>query len=157
VGKGTTFKVYLPQVDEAAKPVMEGGAEPTLVAGTEVILLVEDEDMVRELAHRLLGDMGYTVLEARNGEAALRQAESHRGPIHLLVTDMVMPGIGGHELAEKVTAARPDTKVLYVSGYTSDTVVRRWTMQGATAFLQKPYDPLTLTQKVREVLDARVR
>lgn len=155
VGKGTTFKVYLPQADEAPKPVMEGDAEPRLVAGTEVILLVEDEDMVRELAHRLLRDLGYTVLEARNGEAALHQAESHRGPIHLLVTDMVMPGMGGHELVERLTASRPDTKVLYVSGYTSDTIARRWTMQGAAAFLQKPYDPLTLTQKVREVLDAK--
>lgn len=157
LGEGTTFKVYLPQVDGAAAPLLEGDTMPKLVAGTEVILLVEDEEMVRELACRVLNDLGYTVLEARNGEEALRLADSHLSPIHLLVTDMVMPGMGGHQLAEKLLSVRPETKVLFVSGYTSDTVVRRWTLEGTTAFLQKPYDPATLTQKVREVLDARVR
>jgi two-component system cell cycle sensor histidine kinase/response regulator CckA len=154
VGHGTTFKIYLPQVDEAASPVTESETIQDLVTGTEVILLVEDEEMVRELALRVLQDLGYKVLEAGSGEGALHLAEVHRGPIHLLVTDIVMPGMSGDQLAERLVRARPDTKVLYVSGYTSDTVVRRWTQEGKTAFLQKPYDSTSLTKKVREVLDA---
>ena len=154
VGKGTTFKVYLPQVDEAAAPVVSDEPVHKLEVGTEVILLVEDEGMVRELAEGVLQDLGYTVLAAGTGEEALRVAQAHRGPIHLLVTDMVMPGMGGHQLAEHLMSARPETKVLYVSGYTNDTVVRRWTQERTTAFLQKPYNSFSLTRKIREVLDA---
>jgi hypothetical protein len=114
--------------------------------------LVEDEKGVRALAKKALARSGYQVLEAQNGEEALAVAEGHREPIHLLLTDVVMPQMGGPELAQKLKARRPECKVLYMSGYTDDAVLR----QGISAghFLQKPFTPVGLARKVREVLDA---
>ena len=153
-GHGTTFKVYLPRVDAPALPVSQPRETRTL-AGTETILLAEDDEMLRPLAKGLLGRLGYTVLEAANAEEALGAAARHRGLIHLLVADVVMPGASGRELARRLAELRPDTKVLYVSGYTDDAIVRHGMLEPGLAFLQKPFSPDTLARKVREVLDGR--
>ncbi len=152
-GRGTTFRIYLPRVD-AETPAAERGpraAAPT--GGTETILLVEDEDGVRELARDILRSNGYTVLEARNGAEALLLGEGHRGPLDLLLTDVVMPRMSGRELAERMTALRSDVSVLYMSGYTDDAVIRHGVFGSDTAFLQKPFTPAALVQRVRETLD----
>ena len=119
--------------------------------GTEMLLLVEDE--VRGLTSRSLRDHGYKVLETCRGSEALALAKSHSDPIHLLLTDMVMPGLSGRELAEQLSPLRPDMKVLYMSGYTDDTVLRHGIQEEKMPFLQKPFVPDTLALKVREVLD----
>ena len=152
-GRGTTFRIYLPRVD-AETPAAERGpraAAPT--GGTETILLVEDEDGVRELARDILRSNGYTVLEARNGAEALLLGEGHRGPLELLLTDVVMPRMSGRELAERMAALRSDVSVLYMSGYTDDAVIRHGVLGSDTAFLQKPFTPAALVQRVRETLD----
>ena len=120
--------------------------------GCETVLLVEDEDSVRELVRLTLTSRGYKVLEAENGETGLRIADETKGTIDILVTDVVMPGIGGRELAKKVVARRPSTKVLYLSGYTEDAVVTQGALSPGTAFLQKPFTLQNLAKKVREVL-----
>ena len=117
------------------------------------MLLVEDEPGVLALARHVLQLHGYTVLEASNGEKAVRMAGQHQGTIHLLVTDVVMPGMNGRQVAERVAALHPETKVLFLSGYTDDAVVRNGVLHAETAFLQKPFTPAALAQKVREVLD----
>jgi PAS domain S-box-containing protein len=152
-GHGTTFKIYLPRVDE---PV-EGGRAPVAptksLRGTETVLLVEDAAAVRVVTRQVLDRLGYTVLEAPNGEAALQLASRHRGPIQLLLTDVVMPGVGGRQLAEQLTALRPELRVLYASGYTDDAVVRHGVLKPGIAYLQKPFTPEIVARKVREVLD----
>jgi PAS domain S-box-containing protein len=153
-GHGTTFKVYLPRVDAPAHPVAQPREARTL-AGTETILLAEDDEMLRPLAKGLLRKLGYIVLEAPSAEEALGAAAGHDGPIHLLVADVVMPGASGRELARRLAASRPETKVLYVSGYTDDAIVRHGLLDPGLAFLQKPFTPDTLARKVREVLDGR--
>ena len=152
LGYGTSFKVYLPQVD--ATP--EGAAAQGVRAprGTETVLLVEDAAAVRAVTRQALERQGYTVLEAPNGAAALHLAEQHRGPIHLLLTDVVMPELGGRRLAEQLAGLRPDLKVLYASGYTDDAVVRHGVIEATAAYLQKPFTPETLARKVRAVLDS---
>jgi two-component system, cell cycle sensor histidine kinase and response regulator CckA len=153
-GRGTTFKVYLPVVEEpdtATRPNLDPERH---LHGTETILLVEDEPAVRSLSRMVLEMYGYTVLEAGNGGEALRRGEAHDGPIHLLLTDVVMPGMGGREVAERLRPRHPAMRVLYVSGYTDDAVVRHGVLAAETAFLQKPFTPVTLASKVREVLDA---
>jgi CheY-like chemotaxis protein len=122
--------------------------------GTETVLLVEDEDAVRALGRRVLAGCGYAVVEARDGAAAVRAVADHPGPIHLLVTDVVMPGgLGGRQVAEAVLARHPGAAVLYTSGYTADAVVRHGVEQASAHFLQKPFDPPALAHKVREVID----
>ncbi|WP_439629959.1 PAS domain S-box protein [Gemmata sp.] len=152
VGRGTTFKIYLPRVE----PVPGSGAvaprKPRAAPGTQTILLAEDEPALRALASRILGGHGYRVVEASNGESALSAAEAFGGTIHLLVTDVVMPGMSGRQLAERLVAVRPAVKVLYVSGYTDDAVVRHGILQAETPFLQKPFTPAALIQKVAEVM-----
>ncbi len=151
-GKGTTVRVYLPRVDQAPRrqrPVPGPVAAPT---GTETILFVEDEGAVRELGRHVLQEYGYTVLDASGGAEALAVVEQYQGKIHLLVTDVVMPGMGGRQLAERLQSQFADLKVLYVSGYTDDSVMRHGIMQDKVNFLQKPFSPLGLAQKVREVL-----
>lgn len=120
--------------------------------GDETILLVEDEAGVRALTQHVLQTCGYKVLEAAHGGEAIRIAEKHAGSIDLLITDVVMPGIGGRLVAERVVALKPGTKVLYLSGYTDDAVVRHGVLQSEAAFLQKPFTPSLLAVKVRKVL-----
>ncbi|HEX4612892.1 MAG TPA: PAS domain S-box protein, partial [Urbifossiella sp.] len=152
VGVGTTFTVLLP-AEAAAAAYRDEEPLPVAPRGTETVLLVEDEDGVRQLARIALEARGYTVLVAPTGAAAVQLAAAHPGPIHLLLTDVVMPGMGGRQVADVVRGGRPGVKVLYVSGYTDDAVVRHGVLAAADAFLQKPYTPLTLTRKVRDVLD----
>ena len=122
--------------------------------GTETVLLVEDAEGLRRLARRILERCGYTILEAPNGDEALRICERHQGAIHLLLTDVVMPGMSGRVLADRLALLHPATKVLYTSGYTDHAIVNRGVLATGTAFLQKPYAPETLARKVRDVLDA---
>jgi signal transduction histidine kinase/ActR/RegA family two-component response regulator len=151
--QGTTFRIYLPRLDAAATTVDRGARPAAAAGGTEIILLVEDEEGVRELARDILRASGYTVLEARNGPEALLLCERHQGPIDLLLTDVVMPRMSGRELAERLGPLRPDLSVLYMSGYTDDAVIRHGALGAGTAFLQKPFTPAALVQRVRETLD----
>jgi PAS domain S-box-containing protein len=153
-GHGTTIKIYLPRVEEDLDTLHGRDKTDFLPRGRETVLLVEDEPSVRDLAHRLLNQQGYKVLEAANGEEALRVVQEHNGEeIHLLLTDVVMPQMGGKELAEKLETLRPDIKVLYTSGYTDDAIVHQGILEHGTYFLQKPFSLQTLSHKVREVLD----
>ena len=122
--------------------------------GSETIMIVEDEDGVRALASRVLQLKGYSVLEAHHGEEALLITKKHNAPIHLLLTDVVMPHMGGRELAERMLPSNPHMKVLYMSGYTSDAIVRYGVLDPHISFVQKPFTPETLTVEVRKVLDA---
>jgi len=156
VGHGTTVKVYLPRVpvDEVAPSRSAPAAEPSEArGGPETVLLVEDAAPVRSLARRSLEARGYTVLDAADGATALDLAARHRGGIDVLVTDVVMPGMSGRELAERLAPTRPEMKVLYTSGYTDDAMVRQGVLNAGVAFLQKPFVPDSLARKVREVLD----
>jgi signal transduction histidine kinase/CheY-like chemotaxis protein len=154
-GQGTTFKIYLPRVDEPVESA-EGAIAPARpLQGMETILLVEDEEAVRELARDVLRARGYTVLEARHGGDALKVCEQHRGPIHAMLTDVVMPRMSGRELAERLAVLHPEMKVLYMSGYTDNAVVHHGVLDPGTVFLQKPFAPAVLVRKLREVLDAR--
>jgi len=151
---GTTFKIYLPRVEEDLDTLHGRDETDFLPKGSETVLLVEDEPPVRDLALRLLNQQGYKVLEAGNGEEALRVVQEHIGEkIHLLLTDVVMPQMGGKELANQLKLLRPDVKVLYTSGYTDDAIVHHGVLEPGTHFLQKPFSPVALAQKVREVLD----
>jgi CheY-like chemotaxis protein len=155
-GRGTTFKVYLPRVDEAVE-VLPGGTltvENRVRMGTETILLVEDEPDLRELTRMVLAEKGYTVVEARNAEDAERLAESQGTNIHLLLTDVIMPGLSGRELAKRILARHPSMRVLYMSGYTYNVIAQGGTLERGVAFLPKPFTPSGLVEKVREVLDA---
>lgn len=154
-GRGTTFKIYLPRVSEAVEPVEAdaGLAEPA--RGHETILVVEDEEAVRELARDILQASGHTVLEARDGREAIRISEQHPGPIHVMLTDVVMPEMSGRELAERLAPLRPTMAVIYMSGYTDNAVVHHGVLDAGTIFLQKPFTPDALARKVREVLDPR--
>jgi len=126
---------------------------PASLRGSETILLVEDDETMRALTRRLLVARGHTVLLASQGEEALRLAQRHDGRIHLLVTDVVMPGMSGRDLADRIVALLPGTKVLYLSGYTDDAIVRHGVLEPGVAFLQKPFTADALARKVREVLD----
>ena len=152
IGKGTTFRVYLPRVEEAVdtdRPVRTS----TVARGTETLLLVEDEEGLRHLAERVLKSAGYTVLVAANGGEGLLLLERHDGPVHLMLTDIVMPGMSGQELAERLQETRPEMKVLYSSGYTDDAILRHGVLDDKSHFISKPYSIVELTRKVREVLD----
>jgi PAS domain S-box-containing protein len=154
VGQGSVFKIYLPMVDEspAAEPgMMESGSS----AGTETILVVEDEVGVRSLINLALVSSGYTVLDTTDAESALEICAKYEGPIHLLLTDVVMPQMSGPMVAERVAALRPDIKVLYMSGYTDDSVVRHGVLTQEMPFIQKPFSPIALRNKIREVLGGK--
>jgi CheY-like chemotaxis protein len=161
-GRGSTFRVYLPRarnVEEEAEPPTAREPEPVSPSPaaeprpTETVLLVEDEDVVRDLAREVLEEGGYAVLAARHAGEALLIAERHPGPIHLLLTDVVMPHMGGRELAERAALLRPGVKVLYVSGYTDDAVLRHGVMEAEVEFLQKPFTATALVRRVRAILD----
>jgi PAS domain S-box-containing protein len=155
VGKGTTFRIHLPAVREPDAPVAITGAEPASPKGSETILLVEDEAALRDLAVRVLRSGGYDVIEAGSGEAALDALRDSPRRIDLLVTDMIMPGMNGRMLAEKLRGAAPDLKVLYISGYIENAIELAGALGPATHFLPKPFAPSDLAQKVRETLDSR--
>jgi CheY-like chemotaxis protein len=151
-GRGTTFRIYLPRIDGDAAGGPDAGGQ-SLPRGTETVLLVEDEEAVRTLTRQALAACGYRVLEAADGAQGLHLAELQGGRFDLLVTDLVMPRMGGRELAERLTAMRPGVKVLYLSGYTDDAVVRQGVLEAQAHFLQKPFSVQALARKVRAVLD----
>ena len=151
-GKGTSFKVYLPRVDAESRPPVPR-ARPTMRRSSATILLVEDEPAVRAVARFMLDEMGHTVLEATNGEEALRVYAEHSDAIDLLLTDVMMPLMGGPELAERLRQERPELPVLFTSGYTDEAVVRHGLLEGSAAFLQKPYELDTLAERVAELLE----
>jgi CheY-like chemotaxis protein len=152
LGHGTTFTIHLPRVDEplAAGPPAEAGRRLRTTART--VLVVDDEPEVRELASEILRRVGYSVLEAADGAGALEAAGRHEGEIHLLVTDMVMPGVSGRDLAERLRALRPGLRVLYISGYVQDASARAALASDRSAFVAKPFTPGLLTDRVRELL-----
>ncbi len=152
VGLGTTFAILFPSESEVADHSSDDRLS-TAPPGTETVLLVEDDDAVRRFARLALAAQGYTVLEAANGTEAMQAARLHAGPIHLLLTDVVMPDQGGRQVADAVRTCRPGIKVLYMSGYTDDAVVRHGILEASDAFLQKPFTPLMLAQEVRAVLE----
>ncbi|MGH8004096.1 MAG: response regulator, partial [Limisphaerales bacterium] len=160
-GRGSCFKMYLPQVVKATPtkvetaPTKEVKAAPSVATGgTETILLVEDEEAVRALAAKVLRAKGYTVLEAGDGKEAQAILKEHRGVLDLLLTDVVMPQMGGPELAKWLRNARRGLKVLFMTGYTDHSAFREGTLPPGTALLSKPFSPQALAQKVREVLDS---
>jgi two-component system, cell cycle sensor histidine kinase and response regulator CckA len=157
-GRGTSFKIYLPRIEDA-QPGSARERKPdtlSLPRGSETVLLVEDEKGVRELAREYLEMSGYTVIEAENGHMALELAAMHAGQIHLLMTDVVMPGISGRELAERASQIRPGIKILYMSGYTDQAVVHHGILESDAVLLQKPFTAATLAAKLREILTAEV-
>jgi CheY-like chemotaxis protein len=154
LGHGTTFKIYLPRVEGVAVPLVTARSSVQSPTGTETILLVEDASGLRKLARKILERYGYIILDAPNGDEALRICEQHQGTIHLLLTDVVMPGMSGRALADRLALLYPATKVLYTSGYTDNAIVHHGVLTAGTAFIQKPYTPEALARKVREVLDA---
>ncbi len=151
-GRGTAFKIYLPAVMESAEAVVREGEDSTPVPSTETILLVEDEPQVRSLTRTMLARLGYRVLEAESGDEALRIASGHEGPLDLLLTDVVMPRMGGTDLARHVQSTRPGVRVLYMSGYTDNGVIDQGMLTADTPFIQKPFTSAALSRKVREVL-----
>ncbi len=153
--QGTTFRIYLPRVEDALEPTGAVSAARTHAGGSETVLLVEDEESVRQLVRETLESKGYKVLEAENGEAALQIVATHSGKIDMLITDVVMPGMSGRELSARLCASCPQTKVLYLSGYTEDAIVHEGVVDPDTAFLQKPFTLQMLSRKVREVLGER--
>jgi CheY-like chemotaxis protein len=152
-GQGSTFKIYLPRVDERVEAVEPVRLPVEMLRGTETVLLVEDDAGVRALARGILKSGGYTVLEASNGAEALRVAEQHNDMIHLLVSDVVMPGMSGRQLGGRLAAIHPNIKTLYMSGYTDNAIVQHGILEPGLAFLQKPFMPDVLLRKVREALD----
>lgn len=153
-GQGTTFKIYLPRTEEEADRPQKREDTDSFPGGSETVLLVEDDELVRDLANRLLKQLGYRVLEATNGEEALTVAKEHDGEtIHLLLADIVMPQMGGKALADRLKIPRPNVKVLYTSGYADNAIVHHGVLDPGTHFLQKPFSLKMLSHKVREVLD----
>jgi signal transduction histidine kinase len=155
-GRGTTFKIYLPMVREDTEAPRHAKAQGEAPRGTETILVVEDQDGIRELARDFLESCGYTVLVSKDGAEALGIAERHKDPIDLLVTDVVMPKVNGRELAQRLTAMRPSVRVLYMSGYTERAASHHDLLEQDTICLEKPFSLRTLAVKVREALDAPV-
>jgi PAS domain S-box-containing protein len=156
LGVGTNFNIYLPTV-VATQDQESGSAEVNPVAGSETILLVEDEEQVRIIAQEVLETMGYSVLSAANGEQALEIAKQYDGPIHLAITDVVMPQMGGRELIDRLVPLRPNIRVIYMSGYTDDAIMRHSLLDEKVQFIQKPFAAYALARKVRQVLDPPAR
>ncbi|MBI4376515.1 MAG: response regulator [Elusimicrobia bacterium] len=155
-GRGTTFKICFPLVKEAAEPVASPERTIKSLRGSETILLVEDDERVRNLTRRILTQQGYKVLPTADGTEALRVCDEHKGDIHLLVTDVVMPRVSGGELARQILQTRAGIKVLYISGYTDNVIAHQGVLKPGIHFLQKPFTPEGLARKMREVLEARI-
>jgi two-component system cell cycle sensor histidine kinase/response regulator CckA len=155
-GMGTTFKVYLPRIEVDASAEVQIRMSAAAARGGETILLVEDEDVVRTLARRIPVGRGYCVLEAANADDALRLCERHTGPIHLVLTDVVVPGLlSSRVLVDRIVKVRPDIEVIYMSGYADDIIAHHGVLDPGIRFVEKPFTPNALTLKVREVLDAK--
>jgi CheY-like chemotaxis protein len=158
VGRGTTFKIYLPRVASIGEPAAQVAAAPVeyrkVEPGTETILLVEDEANLRYLARQYLEKQGYKVIEAADGAVAMQIAVAHEAMIHLLLTDVIMPGMNGRELAQRISEIRPNVKILYMSGYTENVIGHNGMLDAGIRLLQKPFNLRDLKSKVREVLDA---
>jgi CheY-like chemotaxis protein len=153
-GRGTTFKVYLPRVDEQPEAVVADAVPTPVQSGHETVLLVEDTESLREVIREVLEAQGYTLLQASHGEEALTLAREHTRPIHLLLTDLVMPKLGGADLARQLASLRPEMRVLYMSGYTDGAISRQGVLQAGSALLEKPFTTERLARAVREALDA---
>ena len=155
-GHGSTFKIYLPAAERPAAAPSAAPVQPAVTRGSETILLVEDEPAVRALAVRILEARGYRVLTAADGQEALTVAGAHAGMIDLVLSDVIMPNVGGPELARHLKVLFPQLKVVFMSGYTDDAVVRHGLLDAQVSFIQKPYTPAGLAQKIRQVLDAEI-
>jgi signal transduction histidine kinase/CheY-like chemotaxis protein len=156
VGRGTAFKIYFPLAEGPAEAAIEASDDLGSFKGTETVLLVEDEEVVRDMATEILRESGYRVLEAKHGTEALILAKQHPEIIHLMLTDVVMPEMSGRELAELLSPLRQDMKVLYMSGYTDDAIVHHGVLDEGMAFIGKPFTPSALARRIRELLDAPV-
>jgi two-component system cell cycle sensor histidine kinase/response regulator CckA len=154
VNRGTTFRIYLPRVTETHSQTKQWIASKETLQGTQTILLTEDEEIVRNLAREVLEMYGYEVLEAASGESALRICEQSEKPIHMLLTDVIMPEMSGRELAEKLSQIQPGMKILYMSGYTDNAIARHGILDAEIPFLEKPFTPDALAKKVSEVLNS---
>jgi CheY-like chemotaxis protein len=153
IGRGSTFKVYLPLVTDAVETAEQKSYEPDFEKGEATILLVEDEEMVRNLSLKILEMNGYRVLTAADGQEACKVCKEFPDEIHLMITDVVMPQMSGREVAEQAVLHRPDMLVLFMSGYTDDAIVRHGVLDDGVPFLQKPFTPDALVNKVRQVLE----
>jgi len=151
-GIGSTFKIYLPCVDSVFEVASPNDQVEHVKAGSQTILIVEDEAALLEVTCQSLKEVGYAILAAQGPAEAIRMSENHPGTIHLMVTDVIMPEMSGAQLAGHLSSLRPEMKVLYVSGYTDDTIVRHGVLETGLSFLQKPFSPKTLAQKVGELL-----
>jgi two-component system cell cycle sensor histidine kinase/response regulator CckA len=151
-GSGTTFKIYLPRVEKNLGPFIPINDTDTLPGGTERLLIVEDDEAVRTLARTVLSECGYTIELANDGAEALALLEKDRG-FHLIITDVIMPRVSGRQLYDHVRKSLPDTKVLFISGYTDDALATRGVLEQGFNFLEKPFSPAALAQQVREILD----
>jgi CheY-like chemotaxis protein len=152
-GSGSAFKIYLPLAEDAQSPALT--QQPAGTRGSETVLVAEDEAVVRDMAARGLEAEGYRVLQARDGAEALELLGRHDGQVDFVVTDVAMPVLNGRHLAARIAELRPDLPVLFTSGYTDDEIVRRGLLESGQAFLQKPFSPSALAQRVRAMLDAR--
>jgi PAS domain S-box-containing protein len=153
IGKGTTFRIYVPRVDDKTAGPPESSPPMELLGGSETVLLVEDEEVVRNLGVRILAGLGYRVMRAGNGDEAIALAGEHGERIDLLLTDVVMPGMSGRELANRLARIHPEARVLFTSGYTDNAIVHHGVLDEGVSFIGKPYSPSALAKKVREVLD----
>jgi len=152
-GQGTTFKIYLPRVQGEEASLKKEPVPKELLQGSETVLMVEDDEAVRNFSKKVLKRSGYNILEAQDGEEALMVSRAHEGPIHLLLTDVVMPKMSGRELADRLQELRPETKVLFMSGYTDNAIIRHGTLRSDVNFMQKPFTPELLSQRIRRILD----
>jgi signal transduction histidine kinase/CheY-like chemotaxis protein len=151
-GKGSSFKIYLPRLSNGFPTPQNAEADSTQPGGSETVLVVEDQEEVRSYAAQVLEAHGYTVLAAPDGPSAITLAERHSGPIHILITDVVLPGMNGRQLADRLTTLRPEMKVLYTSGYTQEVIAHHGVLDADVAYLAKPYTPEALAAKLRELI-----
>jgi CheY-like chemotaxis protein len=152
VGQGSSFNIYLPRIDAGPLPADDGPASKDELRGGETVLVVEDDDAVRELTTTMLRGQGYNVLDAGNGQEACRVAKAHTGRIHLLLTDVIMPGMNGKELSKLLLELYPQLKVLLMSGYAENVIARRGVLDSEVAFIQKPFTSDSLAGKIRQLL-----